>query len=75
MGRRRLWGPGGLNRKIFSPPLVLLMVDFTQGSNIMKLESSSSRGAEDGEMSANILLIEYEPRYVERVQKALESSA
>ncbi len=51
------------------------MVDFTEGSNIMKLDSSTSPGAEDGEMSANILLIEYEPRYVERVQKALEGSS
>ncbi len=29
---------------------------------------------EDGDMSANILLIEYEPRYVERVQQALSGS-
>jgi len=40
----------------------------------MKLDSSIRLGLEDGEMSANILLIEYEPRYVERVQEALKAS-
>ena len=41
----------------------------------MKLDSSTSQGAEDGDMSANILLIEYEPRYIERAQQALEGSS
>jgi TonB family protein len=49
-------------------------VDFKGGSNIMMLNPSIRRAAEDGEMSQSILLIEYEPRYVDRVRKALEPS-
>jgi serine/threonine protein kinase/CheY-like chemotaxis protein len=40
----------------------------------MRLIPSTRRTAEDGEMSQSILLIEYEPRYVDRVRKALENS-
>ncbi len=55
-----------------SPPIAPDLVDFAKPSQIMRFGLLEHlRAREGGFMSANILVIEYEPRYLEHVQAAL----